>query len=684
MGCVASKVPVTPAADSSGVSGSLETSRDLLPASSSLWNEPQVDNDEFGDQSESEKSANVESAGDSSENFQLRNMNRCTEGEQVAAGWPSWLSSVAREAIQGWVPLKADSFEKLGKIGQGTYSSVFRAREIDTGRIVALKKVHFDNFEPESVRFMAREIQILRKLDHPNIMKLEGIITSRLSCSIYLVFEYMEHDLAGLSSSPDINFSEQQIKCYMKQLLSGIEQCHSRGIIHRDIKCANLLVNNEGILKVADFGLANILNPGEKQPLTSRVVTLWYRPPELLLGSTDYDASVDLWSVGCVFAELFLGMPILQGRTEVEQMHKIFKLCGSPPEDYWKKSKTPHATVFKPQHPYESCLQTTYNFLPESALKLLGTFLSIEPDKRGTASTALTSEVILVQNLYFRAKPYASDPSSLPKYQPNKEIDAKFREESRRRGVNGRLRVAEATGKPSRANKPSHESNNLAKIASQGEGLKIAQGTNRSGPKRDISGVNGQQQIPTARSRDEHQQVKPISQGDTYSGPLIVSACTGFACTKKPKDDHPHIKPQAKTRSRQDKLGKLDPSNNSQVKSAFKFNGEENGYLGYAPHSNSKGHKPYESTKDAMLKQWLHPELQDSMHSFAAYHPRDAVVLSKNQGLGYRDRAEKVDFSGPVLLQSEKVDEFLEKHEQHVRKAMRKSWFQRAGQKQGL
>ena len=116
MGCVASKVPVTPAADSSGVSGSLETSRDLLPASSSLWNEPQVDNDEFGDQSESEKSANVESAGDSSENFQVRNMNRCTEGEQVAAGWPSWLSSVAREAIQGWVPLKADSFEKLGKV----------------------------------------------------------------------------------------------------------------------------------------------------------------------------------------------------------------------------------------------------------------------------------------------------------------------------------------------------------------------------------------------------------------------------------------------------------------------------------------------------------------------------------------------------------------------------------------
>ena len=101
---------------------------------------------------------------------------------------------------------------------------MFRAREIDTGRIVALKKVHFDNFEPESVRFMAREIQILRKLDHPNIMKLEGIITSRLSCSIYLVFEYMEHDLAGLSSSPDINFSEQQVIHVPSKLLQILSE----------------------------------------------------------------------------------------------------------------------------------------------------------------------------------------------------------------------------------------------------------------------------------------------------------------------------------------------------------------------------------------------------------------------------------------------------------------------------
>lgn len=97
------------------------------------------------------------------------------------------------------------------KIGQGTYSSVFRARETETGKIVALKKVRFDNFEPESVRFMAREILILRRLDHPNIIKLQGLVTSKLSCNIHLVFEYMEHDLTGLLSSPDINFTTPQV-----------------------------------------------------------------------------------------------------------------------------------------------------------------------------------------------------------------------------------------------------------------------------------------------------------------------------------------------------------------------------------------------------------------------------------------------------------------------------------------
>jgi hypothetical protein len=141
---------------------------------------------------------------------------RCVEGEQAAAGWPSWLSSVAAEAVQGWVPLRAEGFEKLEKVGQGTYSSVFRARELATGRVVALKKVRFDSVEPESVRFMAREILVLRRLQrHPNVVGLEGLITSRSSRALYLVFEYMEHDLAGLTSSPDVTFTEPQVHLHI-------------------------------------------------------------------------------------------------------------------------------------------------------------------------------------------------------------------------------------------------------------------------------------------------------------------------------------------------------------------------------------------------------------------------------------------------------------------------------------
>lgn len=136
---------------------------------------------------------------------------RLSEAEHVAAGWPSWLCAVAGEAIHGWLPLKSNSFQRLEKIGQGTYSSVYRARDTETGRTVALKKVRFDNLQPESVKFMAREITILRRLDHPNVMKLEGIITSRLSRNVYFVFEYMEHDLLGLLSCPDINFSDSQV-----------------------------------------------------------------------------------------------------------------------------------------------------------------------------------------------------------------------------------------------------------------------------------------------------------------------------------------------------------------------------------------------------------------------------------------------------------------------------------------
>ncbi|KAK4845765.1 hypothetical protein QYF36_008807 [Acer negundo] len=279
-------------------------------------------------------------------------------------GWPSWLVAVAGDAISNWTPRRASTFEKLDKIGQGTYSNVYKARDLLTGKIVALKKVRFDNLEPESVKFMAREILVLSKLDHPNVIKLEGLVTSRMSCSLYLVFEYMEHDLSGLAACQGVKFTEPQIKCYMQQLLSGLEHCHNR--------------------------------------------------------------------------ELLAGKPIMPGRTEVEQLHKIFKLCGSPTEEYWKKSKLPNATLFKPQQPYKRCIAETFKDFPSSSLPLIETLLSIDPDERGTGTAALNSE-------FFTTEPYASEPSSLPKYPPSKEMDVKLRDEEarRQRGLSGKTNTVD-------------------------------------------------------------------------------------------------------------------------------------------------------------------------------------------------------------------------------------------------
>uniref|UniRef100_A0A3B6PN95 [RNA-polymerase]-subunit kinase n=1 Tax=Triticum aestivum TaxID=4565 RepID=A0A3B6PN95_WHEAT len=338
-------------------------------------------------------------------------------GEHVIAGWPSWLTSVAGEVVHGWLPRRADTFERLDKIGQGTYSNVYMARDLQSGKIVALKRVRFVNMDPESVRFMAREIHILRRLDHPNVIKLEGIVTSRLSHSLYLVFEYMEHDLAGLAATPGLRFTEPQVKCFMRQILAGLHYCHGRGVLHRDIKGSNLLIDDKGVLKIADFGLATFFDPAKTQHLTSRVVTLWYRPPELLLGATEYGVAVDLWSTGCILAELLAGKPIMPGQTE---LHKIFKLCGSPSEEYWAKAKLPDVTLFKPQRPYRRRTAETFRDFPPTALDLVDTLLAIEPSHRGTAASAIDSQ-------FFRTKPLACDPTSLPKYPPSKEYDAKLR-----------------------------------------------------------------------------------------------------------------------------------------------------------------------------------------------------------------------------------------------------------------
>ncbi|KAL5843672.1 hypothetical protein ACOSQ4_009630 [Xanthoceras sorbifolium] len=345
--------------------------------------------------------------------------------DEMVDGWPKWLTgNIPREVLSGLVPKSAEAYDKLDKVGQGTYSNVYKARDRDTGKIVALKKVKFDTSEPESVKFMAREIMILQKLDHPNVVKLEGLATSRMQYSLYLVFEFMQSDLSRIITRPEGRLTEPQVKCYMHQLLSGLQHCHDRGILHRDIKGSNLLIDKDGMLKIADFGLANSFSPNQKRPLTSRVVTLWYRAPELLLGSTNYGVGIDLWSAGCLLAEMFAGRPIMPGRTEVEQLHKIFKLCGSPPEDYWKKLKL--STTFRPPH-YRPRLFEVFGEFPESSLGLLSTLLALDPAKRGSASLAL-------QNEFFYTNPLACDLSGLPviHYKEDEVTETKEHRKNRR------------------------------------------------------------------------------------------------------------------------------------------------------------------------------------------------------------------------------------------------------------
>ncbi|KAL9378018.1 hypothetical protein Peur_029353 [Populus x canadensis] len=357
-------------------------------------------------------------------NVSQRFSSKKAGGDELVDGWPKWLvDNIAREVLAGLVPKSADSYDKLAKVGQGTYSNVYKARDRDTRKIVALKKVRFDTSEPESVKFMAREIMMLQKLDHPNVIKLEGLATSRMQYSLYLVFDFMQSDLTRIISRPGERLTEPQVKCYMQQLLSGLQHCHERGILHRDIKASNLLIDKNGMLKIADFGLANFFIPKPKRPLTNRVVTLWYRAPELLLGSTDYGVGIDLWSAGCLLAEMFIGRPIMPGRTEVEQLHRIFKLCGSPPEDYWKIMRLP--TSFRPPQHYKPSFQEAFKDFPESSLVLLTTLLALNPAYRGTAASALQSH-------FFSSSPMACELSGLPviykeEDEPNQIDDRKKR-----------------------------------------------------------------------------------------------------------------------------------------------------------------------------------------------------------------------------------------------------------------
>ncbi|KAK4788832.1 hypothetical protein SAY86_020151 [Trapa natans] len=298
-----------------------------------------------------------------------------------------------------------------------------------------IRRVSFVQFPITAIR----EIKILKKLNHENIIKLKEVVISpgpekdeqgtprnKYRGGIYLVFEYMDHDLMGLSNRPGMRFSIPQIKCYMKQLLTGLHYCHIYHVLHRDIKGSNLLIDNEGNLKLADFGLARSAAKDQNANLTNHVITLWYRPPELLLGATKYGPAVDMWSVGCIFAELLHGKPIFPGKDVPEQLNKIFELCGAPDETNWPGvSKIPLYNKFKPIRPMKRCLKDVFRHFDPLALELLESMLTLDPSQRICARDAIVAE-------YLWADPKPCDPKSLPKYESSHEFRAKKRCQQRR------------------------------------------------------------------------------------------------------------------------------------------------------------------------------------------------------------------------------------------------------------
>eukprot|EP01121_Diplochlamys_sp_Union-15-3_P016096 TRINITY_DN5416_c0_g2_i2.p1 TRINITY_DN5416_c0_g2~~TRINITY_DN5416_c0_g2_i2.p1 ORF type:complete len:317 (-),score=57.00 TRINITY_DN5416_c0_g2_i2:56-961(-) len=276
-------------------------------------------------------------------------------------------------------------YKKLEKIGEGTYGVVYKAKNKETGQLIALKKIRLEH-EDEGVPSTAiREISILRELKHPNVVDLLDVIN--LSSKLFLVFEFLDQDLKKYIDMVQV-VDPLLVKSYMHQLLDGMLFCHTHRILRRDLKPQNLLIDKSGALKIADFGLARAFCVPLRQ-YTHEVVTLWYRAPEVLLGSKEYSAPLDIWSIGCIFAELVTKRALFPGDSEIDQIYRIFRTLGTPSEEDWPGvTKLDNYRVNFPKWKKQPLNEVVPKMDPQG-LNLLKSMLIYQPSKRISAKAAL-------------------------------------------------------------------------------------------------------------------------------------------------------------------------------------------------------------------------------------------------------------------------------------------------------
>ncbi|SAM03822.1 hypothetical protein [Absidia glauca] len=282
-----------------------------------------------------------------------------------------------------------ERYQRLEKLGEGTYATVFKGKSRLGGEIVALKEIHLDA-EEGAPSTAIREISLMKELKHPNIVRLMDVIHTENKLT--LVFEFMDQDLKKYmdttARATHGALDVVAIRQFMFQLLRGIAYCHENRVLHRDLKPQNLLINKRGALKLGDFGLARAFGI-PVNTFSNEVVTLWYRAPDVLLGSRMYSTSIDIWSAGCIMAEMYTGRPLFPGTTNEDQLQKIFRMMGTPTEQTWPNvSQLPE---FKPNQQYYPP-QTIYHILPtidHLGLDLLNRMLQYQPQLRISAKDAL-------------------------------------------------------------------------------------------------------------------------------------------------------------------------------------------------------------------------------------------------------------------------------------------------------